>query len=360
MEGVRVAYTLEQCWHRVPGGTAVSAIEVARAMPFVRTDVELLGVAGRHGEDSEVTFDISIDVAGLPISGPLLYETSLRLRQPRVERALNNIDLLHNTSIIPFATNGKMVSTVHDLAFLHHPDFFTRHGNAVFARSLKMLKKRANILLCSSTATVNDCLDAGFSSDRVRLVPLGVRSERASVDQVAQVRAAFNLPSEFILFVGTLEPRKNLAKLVEALREQPDLPPLVIAGADGWGDISVAASDNVKFLGHVEERYLSGLYAAASVMAYPSLWEGFGLPVLEAMAQGTPVVTSELISTEEVAGGAAVLVDPRNAESIRAGIRTALQDQAQLSQRGLQRAALATWSNTAQLTAAAYDEVIAG
>jgi glycosyltransferase involved in cell wall biosynthesis len=194
----------------------------------------------------------------------------------------------------------------------------------------------------------------------VRFVPLGVRSERASEDHVAQVRAAFNLPSEFILFVGTLEPRKNLAKLVEALSGQPDLPPLVVAGAQGWGDISVAASDNVKFLGHVEERFLSGLYAAASVMAYPSLWEGFGLPVLEAMAQGTPVVTSELISTEEVAGGAAVLVDPRSAESIRDGIRKALADRVQLSQRGLQRAALATWNHTAQLTAAAYDEVVAG
>jgi glycosyltransferase involved in cell wall biosynthesis len=359
MEGVRVAYTLEQCWHRVPGGTAVSAIEVARAMPTVRADIDLLGVSGRHGEDSAVTFDISIDVAGLPISGPLLYETSLRLRQPRVERVLSDIDLLHNTSIIPFATSGKMVSTVHDLAFLHHPEFFTRHGNAVFARSLKVLKKRADMLLCSSTATVNDCLEIGFTSDRLRLVPLGVRTERASAEHIAQVRAAFNLPSEFILFVGTLEPRKNLAKLVESLRDQPDLPPLVVAGATGWGDVAVEASDTVKFLGHVEERFLSGLYAAASVMAYPSLWEGFGLPVLEAMAQGTPVVTSELISTQEVAGGAAVLVDPRNAESIQHGIRTALADRASLAQRGLERAAHATWSKTAQLTAAAYDEVIA-
>ena len=98
MEGVRVAYTLEQCWHRVPGGTAVSAIEVARAMPMVRADVELLGVSGKHGEDSAVTFDISIDVAGLPVSGPLLYEASLRLRQPRVERVLSDIDLLHNAA----------------------------------------------------------------------------------------------------------------------------------------------------------------------------------------------------------------------------------------------------------------------
>ena len=337
----------------------MSAIEVARAMPMVRADVELLGVSGRQGEDSAVTFDISIDVAGLPISGPLLYEASLRLRQPRVERVLSDIDVLHNTSIIPFATKGKMVSTVHDLAFLHHPDFFTRHGNAVFARSLKVLKKRADMLLCSSTATVNDCLEVGFTPDRLRLVPLGVRTERASADHIAQVRAAFNLPSEFILFVGTLEPRKNLAKLVEALRGQVDLPPLVVAGAQGWGDVSVAASDNVKFLGHVEERFLSGLYAAASVMAYPSLWEGFGLPVLEAMAQGTPVVTSELISTQEVAGGAAVLVDPNSAESIQHGIRTALADRPSLSQRGIERATHASWSTTAQLTAAAYDEVIA-
>jgi glycosyltransferase involved in cell wall biosynthesis len=276
-----------------------------------------------------------------------------------VERVLSDIDVLHNTSIIPFATKGKMVSTVHDLAFLHHPDFFTRHGNAVFARSLKVLKKRADMLLCSSTATVNDCLEVGFTPDRLRLVPLGVRTERASADHIAQVRAAFNLPSEFILFVGTLEPRKNLAKLVEALSGQVDLPPLVVAGAQGWGDVSIAASDNVKFLGHVEERFLSGLYAAASVMAYPSLWEGFGLPVLEAMAQGTPVVTSELISTQEVAGGAAVLVDPRSAESIQHGIRTALADRASLSQRGLERATHASWSTTAQLTAAAYDEVIA-
>jgi glycosyltransferase involved in cell wall biosynthesis len=360
MEGVRVAYTLEQCWHRVPGGTAVAAIEVARAMPVVRADVELLGISGRHSEDSAVTFDISIDVAGLPISGPLLYEASLRLRQPRVERVLSDVDLLHNTSIIPFATNGKMISTVHDLAFLHHPDFFTRHGNAVFARSLKVLKKRADMLLCSSQATVNDCLEAGFSSDRVRLVPLGVRTERASADQIAQARAEFNLPTEFILFVGTLEPRKNLSKLVEALSGQADLPPLVVAGAQGWGDVAIATSGNVKFLGHVDERFLDGLYAAASVMAYPSIWEGFGLPVLEAMAQGTPVVTSEAISTEEVAGGAAVLVDPRNSESIREGICIALAHRADFSKRGLQRVLHATWSKTAQLTAAAYDEVVAG
>ena len=360
MEGVRVAYTLEQCWHRVPGGTAVSALEVARAMTHVRRDVELVGVSGKHLEDPELNFDLSIDVVGLRVSGALLYEMSLRLNQPKVERSMADIDLVHSTTIIPFATSKKMVATVHDLAFLHHPDFFTRRGNDVFRRSLKVLKKRADVLLCSSQATVNDCLSEGFSPDRVRHVALGVRSVQASQNDIDLVRKKYSLPSQYLLFVGTLEPRKNLARLVGALRGRSDLPPLVIAGADGWGDIEVAQSANVQFIGYVEDQYLGALYAGASVMCYPSLWEGFGLPILEAMAQGTPVITSIGTSTQEVAGGAAVLVDPLSEESIRNGIDEALRDADMLGRRGRERAAEATWDKTALATARIYDEVLNG
>jgi glycosyltransferase involved in cell wall biosynthesis len=359
MEGVRVAYTLEQCWHRVPGGTAVAALEVARAMTQVRRDIELIGVSGKHLEDPALNFDLSIDVAGLRVSGPVLYEMSLRFNQPKVERAMTDVDLVHCTSIIPFATSKKMVATVHDLAFLHHPDFFTRRGNDVFRRSLKVLKKRADILLCSSQATLDDCLSEGFSQDRVRLVTLGVRSELASQSDIDQVRKKYSLPTEYLLFVGTLEPRKNLARLVGALSGRTDLPPLVIAGADGWGDIDVPANANVHFVGFVDDDHLGALYAGASVMCYPSLWEGFGLPILEAMAQGTPVVTSIGTSTQEVADGAAVLVDPLSEESIRNGIDQALRDAEVLKQRGIERAKETTWEKTALATARIYDEVIA-
>jgi glycosyltransferase involved in cell wall biosynthesis len=358
MEGVRVAYTLEQCWHRVPGGTAVSALEVARAMTHVRRDVELVGVSGKHLEDPELNFDLSIDVVGLRVSGALLYEMSLRLNQPKVERSMADIDLVHSTTIIPFATSKKMVATVHDLAFLHHPDFFTRRGNDVFRRSLKVLKKRADVLLCSSQATVNDCLSEGFTPDRVRHVGLGVRSEEASQIDIDNVRKKYSLPSEYLLFVGTLEPRKNLARLVGALRGRSDLPRLVIAGADGWGDIEVTHSANVQFIGYVEDQHLGALYAGASVMCYPSLWEGFGLPILEAMAQGTPVVTSIGTSTQEVASGAAILVDPLSEESIRNGIDEALRDADMLGRRGRARAAEATWEKTALATARIYDELV--
>jgi glycosyltransferase involved in cell wall biosynthesis len=358
MEGVRVAYTLEQCWHRVPGGTAVSALEVARAMTHVRRDIELVGVSGKHLEDPELNFDLSIDVVGLRVSGALLYEMSLRLNQPKVERSMADIDLVHSTTIIPFATSKKMVATVHDLAFLHHPEFFTRRGNDVFRRSLKILKKRADVLLCSSQATVDDCLSEGFAADRVRHVALGVRSVQASQNDIDHVRKKYSLPSQYLLFVGTLEPRKNLARLVGALRGRSDLPPLVIAGADGWGDIEIPHSANVQFIGYVEDQYLGALYAGASVMCYPSLWEGFGLPILEAMAQGTPVVTSIGTSTQEVASGAAVLVDPLSEESIGNGIDEALRDADMLGQRGRERAAQATWDKTAMATARIYDEVV--
>ncbi len=357
MEGVRVAYTLEQCWHRVPGGTAVSALEVARAMTEVRRDVELVGVSGKHLDDPALNFDLSIDVVGLRVSGAMLYEMSLRLNQPKVERSMTDIDLVHCTTIIPFATRKKMVATVHDLAFLHHPEFFTRRGNDVFRRSLKVLKNRADVILCSSQATVNDCLSQGFAPDRVRHVTLGVRNVQASQNEIDQARKKYSLPSEYLLFVGTLEPRKNLARLVGALRGRTDLPPLVIAGADGWGDIEVPHAANVQWIGFVDDQDLGAVYGGASVMCYPSLWEGFGLPILEAMAQGTPVVTSLGTSTQEVAGGAAVLVDPLSEESIGFGIDEALRDAVVLRQRGRERAAQATWQKTAAATARIYDEV---
>ena len=357
MEGVRVAYTLEQCWHRVPGGTAVSALEVARAMTEVRRDVELVGVSGKHLDDPALNFDLSIDVVGLRMSGAMLYEMSLRLNQPKVERSMTDIDLVHCTTIIPFATRKKMVATVHDLAFLHHPEFFTRRGNDVFRRSLKVLKNRADVILCSSQATVNDCLSQGFAPDRVRHVTLGVRNVQASQNEIDQARKKYSLPSEYLLFVGTLEPRKNLARLVGALSGRTDLPPLVIAGADGWGDIEVPHAANVQWIGFVDDQDLGAVYGGASVMCYPSLWEGFGLPILEAMAQGTPVVTSLGTSTQEVAGGAAVLVDPLSEESIGFGIDEALRDAVVLRQRGRERAAQATWQKTAAATARIYDEV---
>lgn len=359
MVDVRVGYTLEQCWHQVPGGTAVAALEVAREVSNVRPDISLIGVAGKHSTAPPKAFEPPVDVQHLPLGGGMLYETSLRFGWPRVERTVGPIDLLHCTTIIPLATRGPMIATVHDFAFLHYPQFFTRRGNSVFRRSVQLLKKHAAMVLCSSSATVNDCLELGFSPDRVRHVALGVRIQSATIDDIRRARETYCLPSDYLLFVGTVEPRKNLARLVEALKHRPDALPLVIAGAAGWGDVDVQSDERVKFIGFVDEQFLPGLYAGARAMCYPSIWEGFGLPILEAMAQGTPVVTSSGTSTEEVAGGAAVLIDPLDTESIWAGIQIALDSHEKLSGLGLARARSSTWSNTARLTGQAYDDVLA-
>lgn len=356
---MRVAYTLEQCWHRVPGGTGVAAIEVARELARIE-GLDLLGVAGRHKSAPTIGFEPPIPISRLPIGGPFLYESWLRLKWPIVESVIGNADLVHSTSIIPPATKLPLVVTIHDLAFLRHPEFFTDRGNKVFRRSLERVRDTAAAVLCSSQATFDDCLFADFERRRLRLVPLGVTTHVITESDRLRVRSAYNLPSEFILFVGTLEPRKNLARLIEALQTIPGAPPLVIVGMEGWGEQVLSTSHDIRFTGFVPTEDLPALYEACSVFAFPSLLEGYGLPVIEAMAHGAPVVTSRGTSTEEVAGGAAVLVDPLSVESIAQGITTALATQSDLRLAGLLRAAGATWEQSAALTAQAYREVLRG
>ncbi|MEP4650916.1 MAG: glycosyltransferase family 1 protein, partial [Ilumatobacter sp.] len=195
---------------------------------------------------------------------------------------------------------------------------------------------------------------------RLRLVPLGVDATPATADEIDTARANHGLPDEFVLFVGTLEPRKNLSRLVEAMSaarsDGLDLP-LIVVGADGWGDVRSGVDDpRVRFLGSVSDTDLRGIFAAASVMAYPSEHEGFGLPVIEAMAQGTAVVTSRGTSTEEVAGGAAVLVDPFDVGDIARGLAEALRRRDELAGPGRARASELTWEQAARTTLAVYRE----
>ncbi len=355
-EPLAVAYTLEQCWHRVPGGTAVAALRVAAELDRM-PDVRVVGVAGWHRKPPPDAWRPTVAVKRLPVSRPALYESWLRIGQPRVELATGSVDVAHATTVIPCPSRAPLVSTVHDIAWRHAPDQFTRRGVDVFDRSLALVRTRAALVLCSSQATIGDCVDAGLAESKLRHVPLGVDVAPTTAADVARVRALYGLPAEHLLFVGTLEPRKNLRRLQQAHASLPDAPPLVVVGADGWGDSGMAgASDRVRFVGFVPRADLAPLYASASVFCYPSLREGFGLPVLEAMAQGTPVVTSVGTSTEEAAGGAAVLVDPLDLDSIAAGITEALRRD-DLAAAGRARAAAATWRATAEATVAAYREV---
>jgi len=354
---LRVAYTLEQCWHRVPGGTASSALRAAVALADV-PGIELVGVAGRHRRPPQPAFVPTLPVHQLALRGGVLYEAWLRLRWPAVEKATGPVDLVHATGLIPPPSSAPMVATLHDVAWRHRPDHFTRHGVRVFERSLSVIRARAELVICPSTVTILDAERAGIGVDRLRLVPWGVESVPVLDGQVDAVRSRYGLPEDYLLFVGTVEPRKNLARLVEALgRADTDLP-LVVAGAQGWGDTGVVPSSRVRFIGFVDDGELPALYAGAAAFCYPSEREGFGMPVLEAMSYGTPVVTSIGTSTEEVAGGAAVLVDPFDVDDIARGVDEALGRRDELRVWGLRQAARRQWSETARLTAAVYREVV--
>jgi glycosyltransferase involved in cell wall biosynthesis len=341
----------------VPGGTGIAAIEVARELA-IRSDVEVIGVAGRHRHPPTDGFAPPIAVNSLPIGGPLLVESWLRLGWPKVESVVDNADIVHSTTIIPPATSLPLVVTIHDLAFLRHPDFFTARGNKVFRRSLDIMLNKADMVLCSSQATLEDCVTAGFSSDRLRHVPLGVRAQAITDEDRTRVRATYDLPEQFVLFVGTLEPRKNLTRLIAALGSLRDAPPLVVVGMAGWGDEAPSTAHDVRFTGFVPAHDLPALYEACTVFAFPSILEGYGLPVIEAMAHGAAVVTSRGTSTEEVAGGAAVLVDPLSVESIAAGVSEAMANRDQLRVGSIARATEVTWSSSTEATVNAYREVL--
>lgn len=293
--------------------------------------------------------------------------------QGGVERAARHTgaDLLHLPAAIgPIRGTMPTVVTIHDLSVLHAPqDFrpwFRHYARIVIPR----LARRAVRVIAVSEATRADVVEhLGVPEDRVVVVPNGVDVSR---EPIADSRK-MELPARYVLSVGTLEPRKNLLRLFEAIRmlaERPATRDIVLVHAGGYGwladDIvreahSPPLRDRVRLLGYVTQGELTSLYGQASLLAYPSLFEGFGLPVLEAMAHGCPVVTSDRSSLPEVAGDAALLVDPESVESIAEGIARLWEDDALAADfraRGLERARSFSWERTARLTADVYASVL--
>ena len=264
--------------------------------------------------------------------------------------------------------SAPIVLTVHDLAFVHFPEHYSRAGRRFFDRNLELGRLEADVVLCSSLATLADCRDAGFEASRLRHVPLGVDAEVADAAAVERVRATYALERPYVLWTGTLEPRKNLPGLLEAYgRLEADVD-LVLVGPRGWKEdverhiatLPEPRRERVRRLGFVPRTDLGPLYAGASAFCFPSLLEGFGFPVLEAMVQGTPVVTSAGTSTAELAGDAGLLVDPRDPAGIAAALERVLTDETlaeQLRRAGPARAAEYTWARSAQLVKDAYFEV---
>ena len=360
---LRVAVTVEQSWHSVPGGIARSTVELLRALT-ANHDLDAVGVAALHRRPAPETSMPPVVVHHLPLPRLALFEMWHRLRWPPVELATGPVDVVHGTIIAVPASRAPLVLTIHDLAFLTHPDHFTRRGIRFFRRALQLARRHARLVTCPSRATLEECLAAGFEADRLRLVPWGVRVEEATAGDVEGSRQRYGLARPYVFFCGTVEPRKNLRRVIDAYRllDHRDLE-LVLAGPLGWKEDVRPLLDGLRgrarWLGFVPSKNLGPLYAGATVVVYPSLREGFGLPVLEAMAQGAPVVTSAGTATEEVGGEAGLLVDPLDVDAIADAIERIADDPdlaRRLGEAGRRRAAAYTWDRTAKLMRAVYAE----
>jgi glycosyltransferase involved in cell wall biosynthesis len=286
-----------------------------------------------------------------------------------------NVDVFHSPLGLPLLCRPAGVAMIHDLCFLTHRATFTRRMWLYFRIFLPLAVRRARIVLTVSDTSRQALIDLmHVGPEKIRVIPNGIAEEfqpPADEARLCRVRERYGLPSAFILYVGTLEPRKNVLRLLQAcqrLWSAGAVPhKLVIAGKQGWLFREVvdfvdqaALHEHVLFTGYVARADLPALYALATLLVYPSLCEGFGLPPLEAMACGTPVIGSNCSALPEVLGQAARLVDPLDVDTLAATIHTVLGDdrlRATLRSRGLERARRFRWDTSARQTLELYAEV---
>ncbi len=345
----------------------------------------IVGALADLDDANRYTLVVARDVAALPT----LPSTMRWRRLPLTEWALTvawhrlqlplyvdlftgPLDLFHSPDfVLPPVRRGRTLVTVHDLSFMRYPECappgLVEYLNTVVPRSLR----RAGLILADSASTRQDIVDLlAMPAEKIVVVPAGVGPEYRPIDDqglLDSVRRRYGLPQRFVLHVGTLEPRKNLARLIEAfaaIASQHAHSCLVLVGGKGWlyDDIfarvqCLRLQDRVLFPGYVAEADLPAVYNLCTVFAYPSLYEGFGLPPLEAMACGVPVVCSNSSSLPEVVGNAALMVDPLDTDALAAALSRALGDEhlrQSLRRRGLEQARLFTWQAAGRRLLEAY------
>lgn len=334
-ESLTVALTLEQCWHDVPGGTARTALDLAAGLAG-RPSVEVLGIAARHNDSPPEPWVPPVSVVHHRQGRRALYTSWHRRRRPLVEKLLartgQRVHVVHATGMAVPATKQPLVVTVHDLAFEHYPDHPTRWGLRFFREAVAAAIAHADAVIVPSEATKRDCLEHGFEPERLHVVPWGIAWPLSDAAQVEAARRELDLPARFVLWVGTIEPRKNLDRLIAAFRRVAEVDRdlhLVLVGPQGWGAVPTdkgSAHDRIHPIGFVDAALLPAVYRAALVTCYPSLLEGFGMPVLESMSQGTPVVTSSGTATEEVLGEGGIAVAPSDVSAIADALRTLVDE----------------------------------
>lgn len=295
----------------------------------------------------------------------------------RTRRALAHLDVFHSSDTVQLRPRrGGVVATVFDLSPLHWPELHLEYNVELFRRKMAFVCQHADRIIAISQFTADDlAVHFPATADRIDVIYCAADETMRPVTDPAAVVAVcerYGIRStHYVLAVGTLEPRKNLTRLVAAYAQVracngDATPPLVLAGARGWRDDEIFEAvaylnlqDSVVFTGHVAEADLAALYSGADCVAYPSTFEGFGLPVLEAMACGAPVIAANATALPEVTGDAALLVAPQDVDGLANAIQRVLSDSKlrnRMKQQGLLRAACFSWTRAAQETLAVYEK----
>lgn len=269
--------------------------------------------------------------------------------------------------IVPPGVNGKTIAVVHDMAYRTYPETVRGKTKKILERAMEKSCQRADKIITISEFSKKEILKYfSIPESKIEVVPWGVETkvyhDRYSADNIENVKNHYAISGDYILYLGTIEPRKNIERLIRAYsllnEKDPGVPILVLAGQKGWyydeifGAIEeLHLEEKVKFLGYVPEADVPVLLCGAKMFVFPSLYEGFGLPPLEAMACGTPVVTSDAASLPEIAKDAAVLVDPFSIESIANGMDMLITNndlREKVVKAGLERAKMYRWEKSAE------------
>ena len=368
-----VAFLIDQLFYRVPGGIGTYVRELLPALAAADPSLDLTLFHARFGDGLPDGWMDGARRVSLSAGIRTLYPGWAVAGRPALPADLGDSDIVHTPSpaaIPPPRVGQRLVVTVPDLAFLRYPRLFPPAWRLLFRVGFRRAARRADALVAISEHTGRDVIrHAGVDPSRVHVTPLAATLPRSHRDP-APTLERLGIPRPYLLFVGTLEPRKNVVRLLRAYRRaaaRSGMPhALVLTGPRGWGgqqldrELALPAAGRVVLTGRAPDEDLDAIYRGATAFVYPSLYEGFGLPVLEAMARGVPTITSTASSLPEVAGDAALMVDPRSVEGLAGAIERLATDPAEaarLGAAGAERAAAFSWERTARATLGVYEAV---
>jgi glycosyltransferase involved in cell wall biosynthesis len=355
---MRIAFDVSPLSHERTGvnnyirGSLTGLAEAARPLGHEIVAFAPTSPAGKRViPEALAGIDVETKLVALP--GAHYWRTAWSmLGYPPAERFIGKFDVLHFSDwMYPPQTRGVRATTIHDVVPLHHPQWTTKRTRSMHGRKYRNAALTCDVVFANSAFTAADFADSlDFPLDRVLVAHPGIGADFSADGPAA------DLGAPYLLTVATLEPRKNLGTLVDAfaLLADTDLS-LVVVGGQGWGEQPELDRPGIVRLGYVSDQELARLYRGAQAVVYPSRFEGFGMPITEAMASGAPVVVSAHESMDEASGDAAVRADPESPQAIAAAIREALARRDELRAKGIERVRQFTWRRTGEVFLEGYE-----